>query len=71
MKSLARKVFLLGMESLTMRNANPSPEAIASVAKEAIDLAAHFERAWVAHPATQKANAEEDEDEPYLGTRIG
>mgnify|MGYP003403536445 CR=1 FL=1 len=70
MKNLAEKLFLIGMNDAAAERVEPTPENIQAVAKVAIDIAAEFERAWSVHPATQKANAEED-DEPYLGTRIG
>ncbi len=71
MRELAEKLFLLGMNEATAEGVDATPENIQAVAKVAIDVAAEFERVWVTHPATQKANVEEDEDEPYLGTRIG
>lgn len=73
MKSLATKLFLIGMNDAASERerVEPTPENIQAVAKVAIDIAAEFERVWTSHPATQKANVPDDEDEPYLGTRIG
>ena len=86
MRELAEKLFLIGMNDAASQRLEPTPENIQAVAKVAIDIAAEFELAWVAHPAAidiaverervraaaefERARAEED-DEPYLGARIG